>query len=108
MTELAEHLRSRLWEKKYDEFGTVLDQAWQLKRSIASGISNGGIDSLYDRAMKAGALGGKLLGAGGNGFMLLYCPREKQPAVRGALAELRPFPFRFDMEGSRVIYVGGE
>jgi D-glycero-alpha-D-manno-heptose-7-phosphate kinase len=101
-------LRARLWEKKYEEFGTILDQAWQLKRSIASGISNGGIDSLYDRAMKAGALGGKLLGAGGHGFMLLYCCREKQNAVRGALAELRLFPFRFDMEGSRVIYVGEE
>jgi D-glycero-alpha-D-manno-heptose-7-phosphate kinase len=108
MTELAEHLRSLLWEKKYDEFGSILDKAWQLKRSIASCISNGRIDSIYDRAMKAGALGGKLLGAGGNGFMLLYCPSEKQKAVRSALPELKPFPFRFDMEGSRVIFVGEE
>jgi D-glycero-alpha-D-manno-heptose-7-phosphate kinase len=108
MTELAEQMRSELWEKKYDHFGAILDKAWRLKREVASGVSNPRIDSYYDRALKAGALGGKLLGAGGNGFMLLYCPLEKQKRVRRALSDLKPFPFRFDMEGSRVVFVGGE
>jgi len=106
MTGLAERLRADLWAKKFDDFGWILDQAWRLKRSVASGISNERIDSVYDRALKAGALGGKLLGAGGNGFMLLYCPIDKQGAVCRALSDLKPFPFRFDMEGSRVIFVG--
>jgi len=106
MAGLAERLRALLWERKCDEFGSILHRSWELKRSVASGISTERIDSLYDRALKAGALGGKLLGAGGCGFILLYCPRERQDAVRRELAELKPFPVRFDMEGSRVIYVG--
>ncbi len=108
MTELAERLRAELWERRCDDFGAILDEAWRLKRAVASGVSNERIDALYDRALKAGALGGKLLGAGGNGFMLLYCPVEKQGEVCRALSELKPFPFRFDMEGSRVIFVGEE
>ena len=106
MTELAEKLRSQLWAKRCDDFGAILDQAWRLKRVVASGVSNDVIDAVYERALKAGALGGKLLGAGGNGFMLFYCPVEKQEDLRRALSDLRPFPFRFDMEGSRVIFVG--
>lgn len=106
MTELAERLQSLLWERKCEEFGSILHRAWELKRSVASGISSERIDSLYDRALKAGAFGGKLLGAGGCGFLLLYCPLERQDAVRRELAELKPFPVRFDMEGTRVIYVG--
>ena len=106
MTELAEKLRSQLWAKRCDDFGAILDQAWRLKRVVASGVSNDVIDAVYERALKAGALGGKLLGAGGNGFMLFYCPVEKQEDLRRALSDLRPFPFRFDMEGSRVVFVG--
>ncbi len=106
MTELAERMRALLWGKNYDEFGAILHQAWQLKRSVASGITTGRIDALYDRALKAGALGGKLLGAGGDGFMLFYCPVERQAALRKELAELKPFPFHFDLEGTRLIYVG--
>jgi len=78
MTELAETLRERLWQKRHDDLGALLHQAWMLKRSLATGISNPRIDDLYDRALRAGALGGKLLGAGGSGFMLFYCPPERQ------------------------------
>lgn len=108
MVDLAEKLRADLCEKKYDRFGRILDEAWRLKRSVASGVSNKRIDSIYERALKAGALGGKLLGAGGNGFMLLYCPVARQKKLRQALADLKPFPFRFDMEGSRIAFVGEE
>jgi len=106
MAELAEKLRESLWQKRFDDFGDILHKAWILKRTLASGISNPRINLLYDRALKAGALGGKLLGAGGNGFMLIYSPPERQQHVCRELAELKAFPFKFDMEGSRVIYVG--
>lgn len=106
MTRLAENLRTELWEGRCDNFGAILDEAWKLKRAIASGVSNERIDSIYDRALRAGALGGKLLGAGGNGFMLFYCPQEKQEDLSRALPELKSFPFHLDMEGSRVIFVG--
>ena len=68
-----------------DDFGRLLDYTWQLKRGISSGISSDSIDDQYNRAMKAGALGGKLLGAGGGGFLLFYVPKEKQDAVRESL-----------------------
>ena len=106
MTVLAEQLRALLWAGQCDEFGAILHRAWELKRAVASGISNERIDSLYSRGLKAGALGGKLLGAGGNGFLLFYCPLERQAAVRRELSELKPFPVRFDSGGSRIIYVG--
>ena len=106
MTELAERLRDQLREKRCDDFAAILHQAWELKRSVAAGITDTRIDALYSRALKAGAQGGKLLGAGGSGFILLYCPLERQARVREELAELRLFPFRFDMDGSRLIYVG--
>jgi D-glycero-alpha-D-manno-heptose-7-phosphate kinase len=108
MTELAQQFRDLMWQKKCDELGPLLHQAWSLKRSLASGITNGRIDGFYSRALKAGALGGKLLGAGGSGFLLLYCHREKQAGVCAELAELKPFPLRFDMQGTRLIYVGEE
>lgn len=108
LTEVAEQLRAALWEKRCEEVGAILHQAWEIKRSLCGGITDDRIDALYSRALKAGALGGKLLGAGGSGFMLLYCPVEKQDRLRTELAELRPFPFRFENDGSRVIYVGGE
>ena len=87
-----------------DEFGRLLDYTWKLKRGITGKISTSGIDALYDRAMKAGALGGKLLGAGGGGFLLFYVQPEKQKEVREALRELMYVPFRFDSKGSNIIY----
>jgi D-glycero-alpha-D-manno-heptose-7-phosphate kinase len=87
-----------------DGFGRLMDETWRLKRSTGSKISTSQIDQIYERAMKAGALGGKLLGAGGGGFMLFYVPEEKQEAVKNELKELLLVPFRFEDEGTSVIY----
>ncbi|MGH9534134.1 MAG: galactokinase [Terriglobales bacterium] len=86
------------------EFGALLDQTWQLKRRLADNISNAGLDAIYDTARRAGALGGKLLGAGGGGFMLLFVPPECQAAVRQALDSLLLVPFRFSAAGSELIH----
>ena len=87
-----------------DEFGKLLDTTWKLKRGTGAKISNGSIDELYDKAIKAGALGGKLLGAGGGGFLLFYCEKEKQDALKQALEELMVVPFAFENEGAQVLY----
>ena len=86
------------------EFGRLLDYTWKLKRGIVSQISTESIDGLYDTAMKAGALGGKLLGAGGGGFLLFYVEKDKQPQVRQALQNLMEVPFRFENTGTSVLY----
>ena len=87
-----------------NEFGKLLDQTWRLKRGTGAKVSNGSIDELYDIAIKAGALGGKLLGAGGGGFLLFYCEKEKQPALVKALEQLMVVPFNFENEGAQVLY----
>lgn len=91
-----------------DEFGRLLDYTWKLKRGINDGISTSGVDILYSKAMKAGALGGKLLGAGGGGFLLFYVDEEKREAVRKAMEELLYVPFEFENQGTRVIYYSPE
>lgn len=91
-----------------DEFGKLLDYTWKLKRGISGGISTDSIDEQYDRAIKAGALGGKLLGAGGGGFLLFYVPLDKQAAVKQALAGQMYVPFKFENDGTRIIYYGPE
>lgn len=87
-----------------DALGQLLHQNWQLKKSLASKISNGHLDDLYTAARRAGALGGKITGAGGGGFLLLYCPHARQDAVRVALSGLRELPFDFEPDGSKVIF----
>ena len=87
-----------------NEFGRLLDTTWKLKRGTGSKISNGSIDELYDIAIKAGALGGKLLGAGGGGFLLFYCEKEKQPQLIKALEKLMMVPFNFENEGTNILY----
>ena len=74
------------------------------KQRLASAISNGVIDEYYDKAMRAGASGGKLLGSGGGGFLLFHCDEKNQAGVRTALADLREMRFRFEHEGSKIIY----
>lgn len=91
-----------------DEFGRLLDYTWKLKRGINDGISTSGVDILYGKAMKAGALGGKLLGAGGGGFLLFYVDEEKREAVREAMGDLLYVPFEFENQGTRVIYYSPE
>jgi D-glycero-alpha-D-manno-heptose-7-phosphate kinase len=85
-------------------FGQLLHEAWQAKRSLSSRVSNPPVDALYERARAAGALGGKLTGAGGGGFLLLFAPPEKQPAVVAALDDLIHVPFAFESAGSQVIF----
>lgn len=91
-------------EKSLNEFGELLDTTWKLKRGTGSKVSNGSIDELYDIAIKAGALGGKLLGAGGGGFLLFYCEKEKQENLKKALDNLMIVPFKFENDGAQVLY----
>ncbi|MBR4237552.1 kinase [bacterium] len=91
-----------------DDFGRLLDKTWQLKKQTGNDISKTSIDRLYDRGIKAGALGGKLLGAGGGGFLLFYVNEDKQEFVRMELSELMEVPFLFENGGTRVIYYAPE
>ncbi len=86
-----------------DDFGQMLDETWARKRLLAQDVSNPRIDSFYERARAAGALGGKLLGAGSSGFMIYYVPQASQQAVRDALDGLLHVPFRFSFEGAKII-----
>ena len=88
-----------------DAWGLELDKAWQIKKTFAGGVSNPEIDQMYSDAKAAGALGGKILGAGGGGFMLLYVPQEKQQAVEAALHEYRKIDFQFEAQGSQIVFV---
>lgn len=95
-------------EKDLDEFGRLLDHTWKLKRGIGDKVSTDRIDEIYNKGMQAGALGGKLLGAGGGGFLLFYVPRDKKSDVRNALSEYMEVPFSFEDRGTRVIYYSPE
>jgi D-glycero-alpha-D-manno-heptose-7-phosphate kinase len=89
-------------------FGGLLHDAWVEKKKIEESISNPDIDEYYERGLKAGALGGKLLGAGGGGFLLFFCEPHRQEALRKELAELEEVPFRFDPQGSKIVYIGND
>ena len=91
-----------------DEFGKLLDYTWKLKRGISSGITTDAIDEQYEKAIKAGAIGGKLLGAGGGGFLLFYVPKDKQEAVKKALQGQLHVPFRFENDGTKIIFYAPE
>ena len=106
MTELAYELREAVVAGKLDDFGRILNENWLLKRELASQVSNDKIGKYYDLAMANGALGGKLLGAGGGGFLLFYCPKEKQKRLRSALSDLWELPFAMESSGTKIIYVG--
>ena len=90
--------------KSLSEFGRLLDATWKLKRGTGSQVSTGSIDALYERGIKAGALGGKLLGAGGGGFLVFYVEPDAQESVRRAMGSLLYIPFRFENEGATVAY----
>lgn len=87
-----------------DDFGRLLDVTWMLKRQTGGAITTNSIDILYEKGIAAGALGGKLLGAGGGGFLLFYVQPEKQKAVMEAMKDLLYVPFRFEDSGTRVIH----
>lgn len=86
------------------EFGRMLDHTWKLKRGISSGISTGSIDAMYNAGISAGAAGGKLLGAGGGGFLLFYVEPERQAEVAEAMKELMHIPFKFEKDGTVIIH----
>jgi D-glycero-alpha-D-manno-heptose-7-phosphate kinase len=104
MALMAQYARKQLEAGEIDAVGDLLHEAWMLKRELASGITNPDIDGLYEKARRAGALGGKITGAGGGGFLLLYCPHDRQEAVREALVEMRELPFLLEHDGSKVIF----
>jgi D-glycero-alpha-D-manno-heptose-7-phosphate kinase len=91
-----------------EEFGALLGEAWELKKSLKTGVSNRKIDEMYGAALSAGAKGGKLLGAGGGGFLLLYVPPSRQSEVREALSPLLEVNFRFENVGSQIIFYDPE
>ena len=106
MLDIVDEAEKILVERSTDmnEFGALLHRSWELKRLLSSKVSTGEIDEVYKQALKAGALGGKLLGAGGGGFLLLYVQKERQPVVRQALNKLLHVPFRFEGNGAEIIY----
>jgi D-glycero-alpha-D-manno-heptose-7-phosphate kinase len=96
--------REELLAGSLDSFGRLLHESWELKKSLAVGISNDGLEEQYQTALAAGALGGKIAGAGGGGFLMLYCPPDKKMSVRSSLSHLRELPFNLEPDGSRVIF----
>jgi D-glycero-alpha-D-manno-heptose-7-phosphate kinase len=105
MRELAEFARRELQLGMVDSFGGLLHEGWELKKTLAGGISNGKIDRAYALARKNGADGGKVLGAGGGGFLLLFVPPERRARVLKALPGWREIAFNFEPEGSKIIHV---
>lgn len=107
MVNLVYDLKDALTQGNLDDFGAILNKNWLLKQSLATGITNQRINDLYATALDAGALGGKLLGAGGGGFMLFYVPTQKQSAVDKAMQTLGAESFDFNMEsfGSQIIHI---
>ncbi|MFB6307240.1 MAG: GHMP kinase [Flavobacteriales bacterium] len=107
MVKLVDELKDTLYSGNIDDFGKLLHENWLLKQKISTKISSPEIQELYQTAMNNGALGGKLLGAGGGGFMLFYCKKEDQNALINAMP-CRQFEFSFENEGSKLIYYGGD
>ena len=104
MKDFVPKLESSLGRSKFTVLGKLLHENWLLKKSLVGSISNIEIDEMYDKAMDAGALGGKICGAGGGGFLLMYVPKAKQDKVREALSNYRELHFMLDSFGSRIIF----
>lgn len=100
----TDEIFSALMDGKPNKVGDILDEGWRNKRQLAERITNTEIDAMYEKALAAGAGGGKIAGAGGGGFLLLYCPVETQSAVRAALYELKELPFALERDGTKVIF----
>lgn len=95
-------------ERDLDDFGRLLDRTWKLKKQTGKAISNGKIDELYEQGIKAGALGGKLLGAGGGGFLVFYVQKDKHKQIKEAMKDLLYIPFDFDNDGTSIIHYSPE
>lgn len=104
MAQQARDVAALIRVGSFEEIGPMLDTAWRMKQTLADGISNPQIDQWYYRALEAGAEGGKVLGAGGGGFLLFYVPLEKQEAVRVTLADLKEMAFEFTQHRSEVVF----
>ncbi|MBC8553810.1 MAG: hypothetical protein H8D23_29725 [Candidatus Brocadiales bacterium] len=104
MKNFVPKLEKHLGNSKFNLLGKLLHENWQLKKSLVGPISNPEIDDMYNKAMDAGALGGKICGAGGGGFLLMYVPKDKQDNVRSVLSDYRELPFMLDSFGSRIIF----
>lgn len=102
--QMACEARSAIEEENFDVLGLLIHESWQLKKRLAGKISNGFINEMYEAARRAGAIGGKIAGAGGGGFLLLYVPFECQDQVRTALHGLQELPFRLEADGTKVIF----
>lgn len=105
MCQIAEEMKESLEKNDLSRFGSAMHESWNLKKTLASGITSPAIDGAYERAMQNGALGGKLLGAGGGGFLLFYCEQEQQDRLRQAVG-LKEFPFKFERDGTSIVYIG--
>ena len=110
MAQLVDEAEKNLVDKyaDLDDFGRMLDHTWRLKRQTGSKISTDSIDMLYDKGIRSGALGGKLLGAGGGGFLLFYVPQERQENVKQAMSHLLHVPFRFENGGTEIVLYSPE
>lgn len=104
MVELAKELKKSLTEGDINKFGEILDENWNLKKKLSKQISNPKIEQWYNLGKKNGAIGGKILGAGGGGFLLFYAPSAKHHKIIDALPKLTPTSFRFEKGGSRIVY----
>jgi len=102
--QMALQARNDIETGNFDSFGRLMNRSWELKKKLAGSISNGSINDMYETAQRAGAIGGKITGAGGGGFLMLYVPYEKQGAVRTALRGLQELPFRLEADGTKVIF----
>jgi D-glycero-alpha-D-manno-heptose-7-phosphate kinase len=102
--ELATAVAPALEGGDYDRLGEILHRNWELKRQLAAGISDPALDAMYELARAHGALGGKICGAGGGGFLLVYCPIERQERLEKGMREYRVMPFRLEPDGSKVIF----
>ncbi len=101
---MAREAKSEIERGNIDTLGVRMHQSWELKKRLAGGISNERLNEIYERARRAGAVGGKITGAGGGGFLLLYVPHECQSSVRAALNGLQELPFRLEADGTKVIF----
>lgn len=104
MVDMVDKAKNLLLKGDTDSIGAMLDEGWQLKKQLAYNVSNDLIDIQYKKAIQAGALGGKILGAGGGGYWLFYVPLERQEAVRKAMGNLQEFKFNFEDTGTTVVY----
>jgi len=105
MKELSEKVRDSICKNKVNDVGKYLHRGWLYKKELANGISNPIIDEYYEKALSVGALGGKILGAGGGGFLLIFCELKNQERVKMALKELPVVPIKLEPQGSKIIYV---